>query len=570
MNLSLLRVPLACSLVPVVLAAVAFPVQSQTSDQAAATAAIRVTVPGGDGPAGRRPSARNSVSVDTDRTVGPLYNFWSTRPMINANRFNGRGFRESIEPIKSYVTSYNFVRMLGGRNDDQQEYFKGVDANGRMIADFSELVTTMRNILSTGFEPRIVLDNVPWKMSGPRVKQVYGNAKPAEDYDLWRQYINGFMQTLVDEFGMDAVKTWRFRVGTEPNFAPDHWTGTKEEFFRHYDITVDEVLKVVPEAIIGPGNLLTERVAEWDLELIDHCARGRNYATGETGTQMDFFSISYYDKLDLNNVRMNELIPRFRQKLDSYPQFRDIPFDIQEFGVLRDEDRNRGLSLSDASDLGASWYATVADLAYEYGIDEIYDWGQELSLGRVDPAEPMPSGRRHVTTLFQKMEGGERLQSTDPRAVDNKNSFAGVIPVRKDDRLYLLVYNHHTERDGDNARTLEVRLSGDDIARNDQWTMNQWTVDRDHGVILDDLYADVIAAGVRQKPKGRAWGNRPADRFEDGWERVFESNLKKYLALAELPQTQSGTRVEASGGRLVLHVPLTRHCVQLIELTPAP
>ncbi len=40
-------------------------------------------------------------------------------------------------------------------------------------------------------------------MSLPRVEDTYGNSKPPTDYNLWRQYINAFLNTLVNEFGMD-------------------------------------------------------------------------------------------------------------------------------------------------------------------------------------------------------------------------------------------------------------------------------------------------------------------------------------------------------------------------------
>ena len=35
--------------------------------------------------------------------------------------------------------------------------------------------------------------------------------------------------------------------------------------------------------------------------------------------------------------------------------------------------------------------------------------------------------------------------------------------------------------------------------------------------MMHELYKDVRAAGVGEKSKGRIYGNRPADRFEDTW-----------------------------------------------------
>ncbi|GAL67259.1 GH39 family glycosyl hydrolase [Jejuia pallidilutea] len=497
------------------------------------------------------------VSINTGAVIGEFYNFWSTRPMINQTRFNGANFRNSLQPIKNYVKSYNLVRTMGGRTDNLNMFYQGVDASGNIITDFSGLLTSMRNFMSTGFKPRIVLSKVPWEMVADKVVNTYGNTSPPDNYDHWRQYVNAFLTTLVDEFGMQEVKTWRFRVSTEPNYTPSHWNGTMEEYFKHYDITVDEVLKVIPDAIVGPGNMLTEGVATYTTELIDHCAVGTNYATGATGTKMDFFSISYYEKIDQNTVALPEKIEPYRNKLNSYPKFSNIPLDIQEFGMLRDENRVRGLSLSDATELGASWYAKIADLAYDYRIAEIYDWGQEVE------SSNLPQARRNVTEMFLKMEGGNRVE-----AIDQITGHAGIIPVVKGNIVYLLIYNHNTTRNSTAKRTMYPILEGGVISGETRWRMNEWTVDKNHGVFMHELYKDIRAAGVGEKNTGRIYGNRPSDRFEDGWKDVLSANLSKYTQMAKLPKTITDSVVQKKDGKLTLKVDLEAHSVKLIELIP--
>ncbi len=498
------------------------------------------------------------VTINTGAVVGTFYNFWSTRPMINQTRFNSSGFRTGeVESVKDYVKSYNLVRMLGGRTDDLNEYYQGVDASGNIITDFSGLLTSMRNFRLTGLKPRIVLDNVPWEMSLPKVVDTYGNSKPPTDYNLWRQYINAFLNTLVNEFGMAEVKTWRFRVATEPNYTPDHWRGTKEDYFKHYDITVDEVLKVIPDAIIGPGNMLTEGSATYSTELIDHCATGTNYATGQKGTKMSFFCISYYEKIDQNTVKLPDDIGPYRNSLDSYAQFRDIPLDIQEFGVLRDENGKRGVSLNDATELGASWYATIADMAFKYRISEIYEWGQEIE------GSNLPQGRRNVSKMFQMMEDGSRLQ-----AVHNLSGYAGVIPVVKNNVIYLLVYNHNPSRTSTAKNTIYPRLEGGLISGGTKWKMNEWTVDKTNSIMMHELYKDLRAGGVSEITNGRIYGNRISDRFNTGWENVLNANMTKYENLAKLSKTTTNVMVEKKDGNLTLKVELEPHSVKLIELTP--
>jgi xylan 1,4-beta-xylosidase len=504
------------------------------------------------------PSDPNKVvTVNTGAVVGQMYNFWSTRPMINQTRFNSAGFRTEVIKFKDYVVSYNLVRVLGGRTDNLNDFYKGVDASGNIITDFSLLLRDMRGFRLTGFKPRIVLDNVPWDMSLPRVVDTYGNSKPPTDYNLWRQYINAFLQTLVTEFGMNEVKTWRFRVGTEPNYSPDHWRGSKEDYFKHYDITVDEVLKVIPDAIIGPGNMLTEGVAAFKTELIDHCANGINYATGATGTRMSFFALSYYEKIDQNTIRFEEEIAPYRNSLNSYPQFNNIPLDIQEFGILRDENRNRGISLNDATEFGASWYAAIADIAYKNRVTEIYEWGQEID------GSDLPQGKRNVSKMFQMMEGGSRLETTH-----NLNGFAGMIPVVKGDVIYLLVYNHNTSRTSTAKRTIYPKIIGGLVTAGTKWKVNEWTVDKNNSIMMHEFYKDLRAGGVSEIANGRIYGNRASDRFNTGWETVLNANMAKYENLAKLSKTITDNVVQKHEGSITLKVDLEPHSVKLIELIP--
>ena len=279
---------------------------------------------------------------------------------------------------------------------------------------------------------------------------------------------------------------------------------------------------------------------------------------------MDFFSISYYEQLDRNRIKFDEIVPEYRTALNRYPQFANIPFDIQEFGILRDENANRGLSLSEGTEVGASWYATITSKAFDNRITEIYDWGQEI-----ENTDNLPSGRRNVTEMFLRLENGTRLESIAPESVNNSTTFAGIIPVRKDGNLYLLLYNHNTRRSGSSKRTLLPVIQGGDISSATSWTMNEWTIDKDNGIFMHELYDDIRAAGVTEKTGGRIYGNRPSDRFEDGWKNVFNSGVTKYTELSKLPQTITDSIVTKPEDNILrLEVPMETHSVKLIELIP--
>ena len=93
-------------------------------------------------------------------------------------------------------------------------------------------------------------------------------------------------------------------------------------------------------------------------------------------------------------------------------------------------------------------------------------------------------------------------------------------------------------------------------------------MDKNNGVFMHQLYEDIRAAGVNENFNGRIYGNRPSDRFAEGWKTVLNANLPQYEDLAELPKTVSNASIQKNDGKLTLEVNLAPHSVKLIELIP--
>src|SRR5690606_15476649 len=68
-----------------------------------------------------------------------------------------------------------------------------------------------------------------------------------------------------------------------------YWQGTAEEFFKLHDYAIDAVRRALPTARVG-GPDSAGSGGWWTQSFLEHCLRGRNYATGETGTPLDFVS----------------------------------------------------------------------------------------------------------------------------------------------------------------------------------------------------------------------------------------------------------------------------------------
>ena len=168
--------------------------------------------------------------------------------------------------------------------------------------------------------------------------------------------------------------------------------------------------------------------------------------------------------------------------------------------------------------------------------------------------------------MLEMMADGERLDVSAEGTVDGR---AGAVACMKEGRLYVLAYSHHPRRDHRGRTALAVRARGARIARAGAWLMNEWSVDRDHGVWAHEMYRDLARAGLSPLPKSPLYGGQPHRRFGERWRDVFARNRTKYVKLAVFPQTARDVAVSPGEGAVSLELDMPDHSVKLIELVPA-
>ena len=336
------------------------------------------------------------IVVDLDTEVGEMYNFWNVYPVTVQTPFLEEQQFDQLRQTYRYAKYINCVRLLGGIDLKKDDYFRGVDDQGEAVCDFSEGLAMLSGIRKCGFTPWIVLDNVPAEMSENPTQNRYGNTEPPADFKLWSSYVRQFVQSLVDEFGREEVAKWRFRVGTEPDLHPGHWSGTKEQYLMHYDYTVAAILSALPDADIGPGNIIDpvkkRKWKSWGTEIIDHCATGTNHVTGQIGTPLGFFGSSYYTAVGTTDERFDDLVNLLRGKLEERPQFADAPVEIQEFGILSEGGK---WIVGDGTEFGGSWLPHMADKIYRNRVRRVFQWWWNTNKGG-DPPDPAHSCHGHA------------------------------------------------------------------------------------------------------------------------------------------------------------------------------
>ena len=162
-------------------------------------------------------------SVDTSVTGAVLtnpasnVNIWS----IEGNPFVNATASEEYN-IFEFVNYVQLMQCTGG--SAERDLFK--DPLDRTVLDdydFTVLIENCRGVLNLGAKPMLKLGSVPLKYSSNSTSEQYfgTNVYPPDDYNVYYNYIHAIAQALVDEFGIDEVRSWRFGVMTE--YENDAW-----------------------------------------------------------------------------------------------------------------------------------------------------------------------------------------------------------------------------------------------------------------------------------------------------------------------------------------------------------
>ena len=158
--------------------------------------------------------------------------------------------------------------------------------------DFTGVDATYDALLALGLRPVVELSYMPRDLaSDPDVTVFdYGAiVSPPKDWDRWAALITDLVQHLVDRYGLDEVRVrWSFEVWNEPNLEV-FWSGTRDEFWRLYDVTVNAVRAVDDQLVVGGPSTAA---AGWVDGLLEHVA--------SSGAPVDFVSTHTYGNAPLD------------------------------------------------------------------------------------------------------------------------------------------------------------------------------------------------------------------------------------------------------------------------------
>jgi xylan 1,4-beta-xylosidase len=471
-----------------------------------------------------------SIQVHFNQSEGPLSPIWNYFGYDEPNYTyapNGKkllGELAALHAAPVYVRVHNLLTSGDGSASlkwgSTNVYTE--DASGHPIYSWEILDHIFDTFHSTGIKPLVEIGFMPealsihpgpYRHSFPHTSSagIYtGWAYPPKDYEKWSDLVYQFVRHLRQRYGDAEVTTWLWEVWNEPDIG--YWQGTREEFFKLYDFTVESALRAFPDAKIGgpdttgPGNSKSD---EFLRAFLDHCAHQKNYANGRTGSRLDFISFHpkgspqwLGDHVQMGVSHQLTAIDEGFKIVASFPEWRETPIILGEsdpegcaacsakenpqnlyrngplYGAYTIEVLNSILALAGRERVN---FMGAVTWAFEFEDQPPFAGFRELATNGVD--KPVLNAFRMLGLL-----GNQRLNVTSSAALPSDEIVrSGVrgspdinaIAARKEREVEVLVWNYHDDDVAFPASSIDLMITNlpPEVKRS---LLEHFRIDSDH------------------------------------------------------------------------------------------
>ena len=453
------------------------------------------------------------IQVDASASIGEMRPFWSyfgyDEPNYTTRKDGQKLLSEltKLGPTTVYVRTHNLLTSKGnslgpdlkwGFTDAYKE-----DANGNPIYNWIIVDSIIDTYIKRGINPLMEIGFMPKDLSSKPEPYEHTWSKggniwtgwtyPPKDYNKWRELVYQWVKHSIDRYGKKEVITWLWEVWNEPDIP--YWSGTFDEYCKLYDYAVDGLKKACPECTIGGPHTTSPRsdkAYKYLTDFIEHCLRGKNYATGKTGTPLQYIGFHAKGSPEFINghIRMNmgvqlKDIERAFVAVNSFPELKNIPIIIGECDpegcAACSEKRDPKYGYRNGtmySSYTASSFARIYELMDEYKVNlkGVVSWSfefedQEWFAGfREMATHGIDKPVLNVFRMFGMM-GGKRIEVKAENSFTASDIIANGVRERNDinaiaskdqHSIYIMVWNYH---DNDSAgKTSQIELTVNGIA----------------------------------------------------------------------------------------------------------
>jgi xylan 1,4-beta-xylosidase len=468
-----------------------------------------------------------NLKVDASVTQGPVRPVWDYFGYDEPNYTYTAHGRELISELTAsthrqvYIRTHNLLTTGDGvpalKWGSTNAYTE--DAAGNPIYDWTIVDKILDTYIQSGAKPFVEIGFMPEAMSTkpepyrhhwPKDELYVGWTYPPKNFKKWGELVHQLTLHCIARYGKAEAESWYWEVWNEPNIG--YWHGTPEEYDRLYDFAVDGVRRALSKARVGgpattgPGNA---KAADYLTQFLEHCARGKNDATGKTGSPLDFvtFHAKGQPKVVDGRVQMG-LAANLRDTdegfkiVASFPKFAKLPIVLSEsdpegcaacsaHGYPQNAYRNGALypaysatSIRNMLDLAERYHSNFEGFltwAFEFEDQPYFDGFRTLATNGVD---------KPVLNLFRMLGlmEGQRVTAKSSSAIGadkilqagvREHADVDVMAARSDHSITVLAWNYHD--DDVAAPNVPVHLTVNGIpVKADRVLLRHYRIDRDH------------------------------------------------------------------------------------------
>ncbi|MBQ9813956.1 MAG: hypothetical protein IJM54_11685 [Thermoguttaceae bacterium] len=476
--------------------------------------------------------------------------------------------------LTKFVEHIQFMQATGG--NESRDMF--VDPNNRDVVDdydFAPLLRACHDVLNLNAKPHIKL-SVPDKFSKETVIDGFAvNALPPDDYDVYYNYIRAMAEALVEEFGLDEVRSWGWGVLVE--FENASWfhdkakspEGSRDAFFKLYDYSIAALIDVLGDDLYVGAHAMACTEGLWDeREFLDHCAKDKNAKSGEP-IPIKYFACSFYDdKPNLpHGLTLAQTVGRIRERAESLG-LNDLRYGIDEGRIL---DGSKG---SDDDDLihrivGQTYQAAYDARTFKIMVDNDIDYFSAWSYSSSGPYAGYPLIAYRVAEQLVKFKNAKLLETKSEKALAEGVDCDAVAGFDEEtNMLYVVAYNFKFDLNynetADVAFTIDAPFWKDKTVEFAETTIDdsdnffcKWLEDKEKYQIGDDAFhwspdSGCLDSGLREA-KAR--------------DLYFNTLRPEYVKIANTaPETKTKDFSVGSDGKIEFSATLPRHAVAVYAI----
>jgi xylan 1,4-beta-xylosidase len=428
-------------------------------------------------------------------------------------------------------------------------------------------------LVEIGFMPEALSTHpAPYRHDWPKGSLWTGWAYPPKDYQKWEDLVYHWVRHALERYGEVEVQTWYWEVWNEPDIS--YWQGTWEEYNQLYDYAARGVKMAFPDARIGGPDSTgpaDPKAASFLRQFLEHCARGRNFATGTIGAPLEFVSFHAKGNPTLVNgqVRMGlrhqlESVAEGFHIVSAFPEFHKLPIILGESDPegcaacsARQYPQNAYRNGPVYPCYTAEVFARLEELAAKYAINlaGVVTWAFEFE------GQPYFAGFRSLATngvdkpvlnifrMFGRMEGRQLAAVSDPALPLDSILRAGVsgqadvhaLASLGDDKVSVMLWNYHDDEAPAPAASVELVLHNLP-GRAQSLRVRHYRIDGSHS----NAFAAWKEMGSPEQPSAEQY--------------------RRLEAAGQLEEIAAPALNEISSGQWKMTLWLPRHAVSLLEV----